>query len=96
MKRRSFLSLLGVAPAVAVVLPAVASAIPATFKEPVSLLPMSQSDALDILQQASTKGVPIPLKMWYNAAHIDPDVLLRDLWEDNKRRSALKASPFIL
>lgn len=96
MKRRSFLSLLGVAPAVAVVLPAVASAIPAPFKESVSSLPLPQSDALDVLQQTSTKGVPIPMKMWCDAAHVDLDVLMRDLWEDNKIRSALKASPFTL
>ncbi len=44
----------------------------------------------ELLDHASEKGVPIPLKMWMAAAHIDPDALLRDLKEDADLRKQLE------
>jgi hypothetical protein len=44
----------------------------------------------ELLEQASSKGVPIPLKMWMAAAKIDPEALIRDLEEDLVLRKKLE------
>jgi hypothetical protein len=44
----------------------------------------------ELLEQASSKGVPIPLKMWMAAAKIDPESLVRDLEEDIQLRKRLE------
>ena len=49
-----------------------------------------EENMAELLQQASDKGVPIPLKMWMAAAKIDPDALLRDLDEDKELRKKLE------
>jgi len=41
------------------------------------------------LDQASQHGIPIPLRMWAAAAHIDMDTLLRELKEDGELRKEL-------
>lgn len=48
-----------------------------------------EDDMLELLEMASSKGVPIPLKMWMAAAKIAPESLLRDLEEDNELRQKL-------
>jgi hypothetical protein len=48
-----------------------------------------EENMAELLEQASSKGVPIPLKLWMAAAHIDPDSLLRDLQEDAELRKKL-------
>jgi hypothetical protein len=42
----------------------------------------TEDSMFDLLEKASDKGVPIPLKMWMAAANIDPDNLTRDLATD--------------
>lgn len=42
----------------------------------------TEDSMFDLLEKASEKGVPIPLKMWMAAANIDPDNLTRDLATD--------------
>jgi hypothetical protein len=49
-----------------------------------------EENMAELLQQASDKGVPIPLKMWMAAAKIDPDALMRDLDEDAELRKKLE------
>lgn len=49
-----------------------------------------EENMAELLDQASQKGVPIPLKMWMAAAKIDPDALLRDLAEDQMLRAKLE------
>lgn len=44
----------------------------------------------ELLEHASEKGVPIPLKMWMAASKIDPEALLRDLAEDAELRKRLE------
>jgi hypothetical protein len=44
---------------------------------------------MEMLEMASAKGVPIPMKMWMAAAGIDPDSLERDLVNDPKYRQFL-------
>lgn len=46
-----------------------------------------EENMLEMLEHASEKGVPIPLKMWMAAAKIDPDALDRDLQEDQALRA---------
>ena len=84
MKRRSFLSALGMAPAVAAVasLPAPTKAI-----QPETLVPSAAKSVppeLELLATLQDKRVPIPMRTWMAAAKIDPDALARDLMSDPK------------
>lgn len=49
-----------------------------------------EENMMELLEMASDKGVPIPLKMWMTAAKIDPDALERDLKEDAEYRKQLE------
>jgi hypothetical protein len=49
-----------------------------------------EENMMELLEMASDKGVPIPLKMWMAAAKIDPDALDRDLKEDAEYRKKLE------
>jgi hypothetical protein len=49
-----------------------------------------EENMAELLETASQKGVPIPLKMWMAAAKIDPDLLLRELSEDAALRKELE------
>lgn len=49
-----------------------------------------EEDMMELLEMASDKGVPIPLKMWMAAAKIDPEALIRDLEEDKLLRAKLE------
>jgi hypothetical protein len=49
-----------------------------------------EDNMMELLELASEKGVPIPLKMWMAAAKIDPDALFRDLEEDQTLRAKLE------
>jgi hypothetical protein len=49
-----------------------------------------EENMMELLEMASDKGVPIPLKMWMAAAKIDPDALIRDLDEDQIMRKQLE------
>ena len=49
-----------------------------------------EENMMELLEMASEKGVPIPLKMWMAAAKIDPDALVRDLDEDQVLRQRLE------
>lgn len=55
-----------------------------------SLEARGEENMAEMLQLASEKGVPIPLKMWLAATKIDPDGLLRDLEEDQELRTKLE------
>ena len=48
-----------------------------------------EENTMEMLEMASAKGVPIPIKMWMAAAGIDPDSLERDLTNDQKYRQFL-------
>jgi len=48
-----------------------------------------EDNMAELLELASDKGVPIPLKMWMAASKIDPESLLRDLSEDQALRDKL-------
>lgn len=48
-----------------------------------------EENTMEMLEMASAKGVPIPIKMWMAAAGIDPDSLERDLTNDLKYRQML-------
>lgn len=48
-----------------------------------------EENTMEMLEQASSKGVPIPMKMWMAAAGIDSDSLERDLVNDPKYRQFL-------
>jgi hypothetical protein len=48
-----------------------------------------EENTMEMLEMASSKGVPIPMKMWMAAAGIDPDSLERDLVNDPKYRQFL-------
>ncbi len=54
-----------------------------------SLEAKGEENMAEMLQMASDKGVPIPLKLWMTAAHIDPEGLMRDLEEDKELRARL-------
>lgn len=54
-----------------------------------SLDAKSEESVFDMLEKASEKGVPIPLKMWMAAANIDKENLVRDLTEDKTFTDAL-------
>jgi hypothetical protein len=49
-----------------------------------------EENMMELLEMASDKGVPIPLRMWMSAAKIDPDALLQDLKEDGELRKELE------
>jgi hypothetical protein len=49
-----------------------------------------EENMMELLEMASDKGVPIPLKMWMAAAKIDPEGLVRDLEEDRQLRARLE------
>jgi hypothetical protein len=48
-----------------------------------------EENMAELLEVASSKGIPIPLKMWAAASHIDVDSLLNELAEDTKLREEL-------
>jgi len=48
-----------------------------------------EENMAELLETASQKGIPIPLRMWAAAAHIDMDSLLRELKEDSALRQEL-------
>jgi hypothetical protein len=48
-----------------------------------------EENTMEMLEMASAKGVPIPMKMWMAAAGIDSDALERDLINDPKYRQQL-------
>lgn len=49
-----------------------------------------EENMMELLEMASEKGVPIPLRLWMSAAKIDPDALVRDLKEDTELRKQLE------
>jgi hypothetical protein len=49
-----------------------------------------EENMAELLETASQKGIPIPLRMWAAAAHIDMDSLLRELKEDSTLRKELE------
>lgn len=55
-----------------------------------SLEAKGEDNMFDLLEKASEKGVPVPLKMWMAAANMDPESLLRDLKEDTELRKQLE------
>lgn len=55
-----------------------------------SLEAKGEENTFEMLEQASEKGVPIPLKAWMAAAGLDADTLTRDMKEDNSLRERLK------
>jgi len=55
-----------------------------------SLEAKGEDNMFDLLEKASEKGVPVPLKMWMAAANMDPEALLRDLRDDTKLRAQLE------
>ena len=62
-----------------------------TVKWHKSLEAKEEDNMMDMLEKASDKGVPIPLKMWMAAANLDKDTLVRDLKEDKKFTAMLNA-----
>lgn len=54
-----------------------------------SLEAKGEDNMFDLLEKASDKGVPVPLKMWMAAANMDPEALMRDLRDDSKLRAQL-------
>lgn len=55
-----------------------------------SLEAISEENTFDMLEKASEKGVPIPLKSWMAAASIDSESLLKDLKDDTELRAKLE------
>lgn len=55
-----------------------------------SLEAKGEENTFEMLQQASDKGVPIPLKAWMAAAGMDVDSLMKDLKEDKSLRTRLE------
>lgn len=56
-----------------------------------SLEAKDEENTFELLEAASEKGVPIPLKAWMAAAKLDKDSLLKDLKEDKALRKNLEA-----
>lgn len=56
-----------------------------------SLEAKGEDNQFDMLEKASEKGVPIPLKTWMAAAGIDSDGLLKDLKDDKDLRAQLES-----
>src|SRR5271168_2572084 len=48
-----------------------------------------EDNMAELLETASQKGIPIPLRMWAAAAHIDMDSLLSELKDDSNLRAEL-------
>lgn len=55
-----------------------------------SLEAKGEENTYELLEQASEKGVPVPLKTWMAAAGLDPEALLKDLQEDIELRKKLE------
>lgn len=55
-----------------------------------SLEAKGEDNMFDLLEKASEKGVPVPLKMWMAAANMDPEALMRDLKDDTALRAQLE------
>jgi hypothetical protein len=55
-----------------------------------SLEAKGEENTFELLEQASEKGVPVPLKNWMAAAGLDSDTLLKDLKEDAALRKQLE------
>lgn len=55
-----------------------------------SLEAKGEENTFEMLEQASEKGVPIPLKNWMAAAGLDSDGLLKDLKDDGELRKRLE------
>ena len=55
-----------------------------------SLEAKDEENTFELLEAASEKGVPIPLKAWMAAAKLDKDSLLKDLKEDKDLRRNLE------
>jgi hypothetical protein len=56
-----------------------------------SLEAKGEENMAELLQMASDHNIPIPIKMWLAATHIEPEELLRDLEEDKMLRKKLEA-----
>lgn len=56
-----------------------------------SLEAKDEENTFEMLEQASEKGVPVPLKAWMAAAGLNVDTLLKDLKGDNELRERIKA-----
>jgi len=56
-----------------------------------SLEAKGEENMAELLQMASDHNIPIPIKMWLAATHIEPEELLRDLEEDKRLREKLEA-----
>jgi hypothetical protein len=54
-----------------------------------SLEAKGEDNKFDMLEKASEKGVPVPLKTWMAAAGVDPEVLEKDLKDDKEYRAQL-------
>jgi hypothetical protein len=54
-----------------------------------SLEAKGEENMAELLQLASDHNIPIPLKMWLAATHIEPEDLLRDLEEDKRLREKI-------
>jgi hypothetical protein len=55
-----------------------------------SLEAKGEENTFEMLEQASEKGVPIPLKNWMAAAGLDSDTLLKDMKDDVELRKKLE------
>src|ERR1700737_5399370 len=55
-----------------------------------SLEAKGEENTFEMLEQASGKGVPVPLKSWMAAAGIDSESLLKDLKDDTALREKLE------
>lgn len=55
-----------------------------------SLEAKDEENTFEMLEQASEKGVPVPLKAWMAAAGLNVETLLKDLKNDNELREKIK------
>lgn len=55
-----------------------------------SLEAKDEENTFEMLEQASEKGVPVPLKAWMAAAGMNVETLLKDLKTDNELRERIK------
>lgn len=89
MKRRSFLSVLGMTPALAV-LPAISKVrLPVASPVPGISGPEPENKMLDVLATLQSKGIPIPLNVWAKAADINLHKLYQDLEGDAALRKLI-------
>jgi len=86
MKRRSFLSVLGMSPAL-VALPSVSKNVPVVkaWTQPAA----ENISPLDRLTELDNQGVPIPMRVCARAAGINYDLLLKDIQADAYYRQLL-------